>query len=62
MAILGAVALQTLWAMVGRLVTAKGVEWLLMWGAERLVSMTDTPHDDEFLAGVKKLLAEPANK
>ena len=62
MGALGAIALQAVWAMVGRLVTAKGTEWVLRWAARRLVSMTQTPHDDIFLDGIEKLLDNPEGK
>ena len=43
-------------SLVGRLVTAEALEWCIMWAAKKLVAATDTPHDDEFLAGVEALL------
>lgn len=53
---MGTLVLGALMSMVGRVITAQGVEWLVRWGADWLVKCTATTHDDEFLAGVERLL------
>jgi hypothetical protein len=40
-------------SLIGSMASQKFFEWAFLWGAERLVTSTETPHDDEFLAAVK---------
>ena len=50
------IILGALMGMVSKILTASFVEFVIIKCAEILVSKTNTPHDDEFLAKIKELL------
>lgn len=52
------IIISALLSMVSKILTANFVEFVIVKCAEILVAKTSTPHDDEFLAKVKELLAK----
>jgi hypothetical protein len=53
-----ALIVSALLGMLSKVLTASFVEFVIVKCAEILVSKTNTPHDDEFLAKIKELLAK----
>lgn len=52
------IIVSALLGMLSKVLTASFVEFVIVKCAEILVSKTNTPHDDEFLAKIKELLAK----
>lgn len=51
---LGGAAAKVALSMVSSLATAEFIEWVFMWAGQKLVEHTDTQHDDEWWAEMKK--------
>lgn len=54
LAAFGGAAAKVALSMVQSWATAEFIEWVFMWAGQRLVDHTETKHDDEWWAEMKK--------